>query len=1317
MTYDLSRLHSLDFESLSQSLCKKIIGAGCTSFGLGPDGGREATFEGSAPYPSETEQWSGYWIIQAKFKAELSSNLNVDFSWLKKQLEGEMRKFKSRVQEVRHPDNYILFTNVRLSSVAKTGGQDKLAALLAKMQIEYKIKNIKIISFDDLQDLLNGHRDIAISYGPFILPGDVLYSMLNLLNDKNDRNSFIRETMQRYLEIEFLEDLQSRLDQAGKLTADKVMLEKVFIDLAVYDEKKSEEDLFVNRMLKDGNRIIKWRKIAYTGRYVLKAGPGQGKSTLTQFLTQIYRAYFLNSYDQNKPQIPEIDYFLEDFKASAPIQPSWIRLPFKIILKDYAAWISETVKRNSSEPVSVLCYLRQMIRKKTGSDFLKIEELEMLVVKLPCLFIFDGLDEVPVSSNRAQVLSELSHFNEVIVRRLEIDAIIIASTRPQGYSIEFDNSRYKHLNIADLDPETCEKYITKLLFNTVDDLSAREARLKILKKALNDSQISRVMKSPLQASIMVILVNSGGEPPNNKFDLFKQYFETILNREKQRNISKILGNNTRYVIEIHYRLGLHLQRVSEKSTNPAANISLDDFELIVREYLTGKGIEVAEIDGFVDDIRMASIDRLVFISQIEDEKIGFAIRSLQEYFAANGYIRDVRDEDVKSRISAISTNSYWSNTLLFVIGHISQNKGYMIDTIHGICHELNGGNEDPGVRTLKSACLLGSWLALDILIEGIFRDDPGIENRFSQFLPPLLSLPFTMRHSDLIRLPNRIILKWVIPALKTRIQLRQDDSCWRVVALLVEQEKVSINEFLPLLAGKQDEELGNIMRIVSRKVCPNELVLHFIERFSSYSEVRLLQFYMHGVYERFLSKVITAANINVKGKIWELIIVNILSDTQGLRDNYHLLKQFGLHLSEDKWPYSILSRDIIELDLEIVDGFSSSFTQFKKSKNSLVGDLLSFSISLENKLTTHIFRFLSEPIYANFHELNVYINHLEPNYGMSVRRHLSKIDSTMDQVFLNEDINAEIFSEYQNNLSAMRSFKGNHFDLIFGSKFYKPDFSFVDSDIRNGVNEFADKIIPTHGKTCGELLAVFLSWYGPKIDADMRDKLSKVMGFKEVLKSGIIENLSRKSNSFRIEISNFYQFYDVNSLLDLYDENPFLNDLRIRFNDLDYIEEGYSKAVLGAIPLFKKLITLQLITSKRVSYGPFFQLLIYQIKFYNHTPPDTIPVSEILSDSNNTEPYRALILMLDEGFNKQHLKEVKIILRCNKHIHSNAGFKRSIREVLNIVKDSQHVDELLLFLINEFPDNYLNYSPMMNLIRNYVCAKESGVDKLLATTK
>ena len=103
--YDLNKLNDSEFESLFQSLLKKVIGLGTITFGVGPDGGREATYSGEAPYPSPTYKWKGNWVFQAKYH-----DINIIGSYKARQkilqeLKSELDKILKRLEVV---NNYIL---------------------------------------------------------------------------------------------------------------------------------------------------------------------------------------------------------------------------------------------------------------------------------------------------------------------------------------------------------------------------------------------------------------------------------------------------------------------------------------------------------------------------------------------------------------------------------------------------------------------------------------------------------------------------------------------------------------------------------------------------------------------------------------------------------------------------------------------------------------------------------------------------------------------------------------------------------------------------------------------------------------------------------------------------------------------------------------------------------------------------------------------------------------------------------------------------------------------------------------------------------
>lgn len=767
MDYNFNSLDSRSFEHLIQALSRKILGDSLIAFGDGPDGGREATFEGKVKFPNENENWGGKWILQAKFKTR-EDNKN-DFNWLKARFEEEMEKFKTRKVKVEIPDNYLLFTNVVLTPTAKVGGRDKIEGLIEK----YKpfIKNIKIFGPDDLKGFLENNRDVATAYSSFILPGDILMLLYKTLHAKEGSQKDYSNLLGRFLEAEFRDDLQSRLDHAGKLTSNRINLEKVFVDLFATEDgtvpDDPEEKRFVERCIEKGNSVL--RPDTRSLRYVLVAGPGYGKSTLTQFLCQIYRAFFLKQIDRCANLLPEVSHFVEDLGDIFSTEPVCFRFPFRILLRDFAGWIAERKKEKQKH--TVLLYLKHRIEKKGHGETIEVKDIEQLLRTLSFVFVFDGLDEVPASSNREYVLEEINNFIDIDLRRYNCDAMIIATTRPQGYTKEFDGSRYKHLTVTDLEEEDCLRYLGRLL-KSIDPIEEeRSQHLEILADALDDQIISRLMKSPLQASIMAILVKSGGEPPRNKYDLFTEYYDTIFRRERQKGICKILSDHPDYIHDIHYKLGFTLQLSAELITNPSANISTGEFKKFVFEYLVSLELSEEEAGIKTDQILQATTERLVFLEEVEDNKIGFNIRSIQEYFAANYYMQHQPDDVIRERLNYICMSSYWRNTFLFILGYIYKHKNYLIDTVESICLELNGSTDEPNNPSASAISKLGSWLALDILIEEIFRGNPKFENKFARLLEDLFTIAPNENHVFFAHLSVDILKRWILKYIEKHISI------------------------------------------------------------------------------------------------------------------------------------------------------------------------------------------------------------------------------------------------------------------------------------------------------------------------------------------------------------------------------------------------------------------------------------------------------------------------------------------------------------------------------------------------------------------
>jgi hypothetical protein len=950
MNYTFNHLSPDIFENLIQSLSRKILGNSTLTFGAGPDGGREATFEGMAPFPSEKECWQGKWIIQAKFRNRPDSK--TDFNWVKKEFKQEMGKFESRKVKVKLPDNYLFFTNVVLTPVAKTGGRDKMEELVE--HYTDKIKNIKLLAYDDLCGFLENNRDVATSYASFILPGDILISLYDILKKSDAAKKNHHNLLGRFLEAEFREDLSSKLEHAGKLTNDKINLEKVFVDLYATPDGQTPKDKdnnkkFLELCLEEGNSLL--RQNTKTLRYVLIGGPGYGKSTITQFLCQVYRAHFLKTIDSCSTILPEAENFLQDLDKIIPVSLTCSRFPFRIALKNFAEWINK--QKTEEKPHTLLLYLKYRIEKRGHGDTIEIEEL---LKSLSFVFTFDGLDEVPAASNREEVLSEINNFIDIDLRRYNCDAMIAATTRPQGYTKEFASSKYTHLTITDLEKEDCLAYLDRLLKNIGTSSDEREKQYEILEKALDDNIVSRLMKSPLQASIMAILVKSGGEPPKNKYDLFTEYYRTIFRREQQKDICRILNEYGNYIDDIHYKLGFHLQLSAEFSENPSSYLSTEEFEDLVFSYLKNQGFEDKEAGFQTQEILQATTQRLVFLTETEERKIGFSIRSIQEYFAANYYCIHQPDEIILKRLRYMCKSSYWRNTFLFALGYIYNHKNYIIDSVESICHELNGSTDEPGIISGSAACKLGSWLALDILNEGIFRGSPKFENKFANLLENLFTISPTYKFSNFGYLSEEIKQKWVLTFLEKYISrgtFNKQFTCWTIGIYLLKYNFTPVTALFDKHWPNDKNEVRLTKHFIKLNAYSNGW---FINKFLTVMKNHPPFTFFKQLYEyKFLNLLAssTALDLNVrKTLIQNLFCLNISRNFMLPVDR----KLFNI-ISDNKFFKDAPSKEIVFINKNILHS-NEDFIKFYFFNKNIV--IETFSIKTTNKELPILNELLSE---------------------------------------------------------------------------------------------------------------------------------------------------------------------------------------------------------------------------------------------------------------------------------------------------------------------------------------------------------------------
>jgi len=347
--YNLVALGSEEFERLCQSLVQQVIGSGAKVYGMGKDGSREATFEGKSPYPSREEQWDGSWIFQAKFHDVQQIGPREARRRLLAELEDELSKI---TKKYKHPcNNFILMTNVSLTPVFQSGIKDKIDKEIIP-KYSHQIKHIHVWGAEEICRFIDAQPNIRQTYAHFLTSGDIIARLLRLIEkEETDIDALVR----LYCQGCFIHEQYAALDDAGDVEDERVALQHVFIDLDVKPPSLPKNPHLLER-------LPEWLKQAaeesadrhehadeeynnYEKNYddrsssgtsalsylfddsilglVLVGGPGEGKSTLGQYIAQIHRARLTG-------QLGDLGGNIEELENCIP------RIPFRILLKEYA---------------------------------------------------------------------------------------------------------------------------------------------------------------------------------------------------------------------------------------------------------------------------------------------------------------------------------------------------------------------------------------------------------------------------------------------------------------------------------------------------------------------------------------------------------------------------------------------------------------------------------------------------------------------------------------------------------------------------------------------------------------------------------------------------------------------------------------------------------------------------------------------------------------------------------------------------------------------------------------------------------------------
>ncbi|MGK5057636.1 NACHT domain-containing protein [Janthinobacterium sp. LB2P49] len=636
-----------------------------------PDGGRDTIVYGM---DSTTKKFK---VFQVKFVRNANEERDLH-KWLETVVSKEAKKINALVE--RGATQYYILTNVRGTAHLDSGSKDKINSIL-----ESSI-NVPSICWwrDDLNSLFEKDPLFKWSF-PQILNGqDILNSALfeNITENKQRKENVVRA----YLADQFEMDSEvkfKQIDLQNKLTY-------LYTDVPLKRKKISKKDKKLRKVLGDVFRTHVDAETEYghsddtttlgaaefllhpsvqrnVNKVLLEGGPGQGKSTISQFVCHVHRAKLLKKEDELKD--------IGKHFVDAPV-----RFPIKIDLRHIASWIenvnpysssisddyfSSNWKKSLESFLMMHILYHSSIEEFTVSDFISILKLT------PLLIVFDGFDEIANIKSRREVID----FIDKGIHRLSFNAEsiqVIVTSRPAAFSdtVVFSVDSYPHFELVDVTQEVIKEYVEKWIkagrMNSRDAADIREQT----SEKLQLPHLRELAKSPMQLAIFLTLLKTKGQSlPNKRTALYDSYINLFFDRESEK--SSLVRDKRELIIDIHQYLAWILHSEAEQYKHNGT-IKFDDLKSRVKSYLESEGHNVSIADELFD----AMSERVCALVSRVQGTFEFEVQPLREYFCAkylyttaqNSTAGEQKAGTKPDRFHALLRNFYWQNVVRFFAG-------------------------------------------------------------------------------------------------------------------------------------------------------------------------------------------------------------------------------------------------------------------------------------------------------------------------------------------------------------------------------------------------------------------------------------------------------------------------------------------------------------------------------------------------------------------------------------------------------------------------------------------------------------------------
>lgn len=277
------------------------------------------------------------------------------------------------------------------------------------------------------------------------------------------------------------------------------------------------------------------------------------------------------------------------------------------------------------------------------------------------------------------------------------------------------------------------------------------------------------MTTPLQVTILILIINSGGTPPRQREALFNEYLEVIYKREKAKGLG-IVKTEKELLIGLHKFVGYLLQEEATNARTSSATLSRPVYDKVVMDYLRNHDPYSPDEDIKTEwhAITVDAGERLVLLVESPVNIFGFELRSIQEFFAAC-YLSDTAadTEQRYKRLAQIAYLPYWRNVTLFFAGRAGRNYPGEAANIVEVCKEMDRTGPDVFVKR-------GAEVALELAAERALGPNRVLQRSLLEHGLSLFDSPISesARRSSIElvrRLPFEDIRDHVIPIMEQRL--------------------------------------------------------------------------------------------------------------------------------------------------------------------------------------------------------------------------------------------------------------------------------------------------------------------------------------------------------------------------------------------------------------------------------------------------------------------------------------------------------------------------------------------------------------------